>query len=298
MEPSLRLFRYALAVADEGGFTRAAERLGIAQPPLSQQIARLESELGFRIFRRGRGGTAPTAPGAVFLARARIALFQADDAIVRARRAAQGEIGLLTLGLSGGAMFSFLPRLLRDFRAAQPSIALDLLNVPADEQVARLAAGTLDAGFMLKATAPREVVFERVHVEGYVAALPASHALARRKRLRLAQLAAEPFVLFPAEGSGFHAEVLALCRAAGFVPRVAQLIAPMHAVVGLVGAGLGVSVVPESVRAVSMRDVRYLPLHGLERASERFLAFRRTDRSPAADRFIDFVNARAKQARG
>jgi DNA-binding transcriptional LysR family regulator len=298
MPPDLRLFRYAVAVAEERGFGRAAQRLRIAQPPLSQQIRRLEGALGIVLFERGAGGAVPTPAGKVFVERARVALREAEGAVEAARRAVRGEIGTLTLGLAGGTMFSFLPVLLRDFRAAFPSIALDLRNLTPDEQMTLLASGGIDLGFTRRAPAQPGIALELAHAEPFMAALPARHLLTRRRSLVLADLAQEPFVLFPrAQGSGFHAEVAGLCLAANFAPHVVQEIAPMHAVIGLVGAGLGVSVVPASVRALKLAGVVFRPLRGLEGASQIFLAKRATVPSPAATSFIEFARARLRNER-
>lgn len=294
MPIELRLFRYAVTVADEGSFTRAAERLGIAQPPLSQQIAALEARLGFRLFVRGPGGVVPTAAGRVFVDRARITIEHANDAVDRARLAAEGRTGTLALGLSGASMFSFLPPLLRDYRRGWPGVALHLRNLGIDEQLALLAEGRLDGGFTREIVVPDGFALERVHAEPFVAALPVTHRLARRASIALEELARDEFVLFPDVGSGFHAEVVALCRAAGFVPAVVQTLAPMHAVVGLVGAGLGVSIVPASVKVLAFADVRYVRLRGTARESEQYLAYDPSSMSPVARGFVDFVRERLR----
>lgn len=289
MAVELRLFRYAVAVADEASFTRAAERLGIAQPPLSQQIRALEGNLGFRLFERGPGGVKLTPAGEAFVKQARVVLHQADEAISRARAASAGRVGKLALGLSGASMFSYLPPLLRDYRRAWPEVELELRNLTPDEQLTMLSEGRLDAGFGRRVAVPTGYSLEPVHAEPFVAALPLTHGLAKRKVIDLDDLKGDPFVLFPNEGSGFHAEVLALCRGAGFVPEVVQTIAPMHAVIGLVGAGLGVSVVPASVRALAFNDVRYVTLRGLSNASEQFLVYDPKRMSAVASRFVEFT---------
>lgn len=289
MTVELRLFRYAVAVADEASFTRAAERLGIAQPPLSQQIRALEGKLGFRLFERGPGGVNLTPAGEAFVKQARIVLHQADEAVARARAASAGRVGKLALGLSGASMFSYLPPLLRDYRRAWPEVELELRNLTPDEQLAMLSEGRLDAGFVRRVAVPAGYVLEPVHAEPFVAALPLSHRLAKRKGIDLADLKGDAFVLFPNEGSGFHAEVMALCRTAGFIPEVVQTIAPMHAVIGLVGAGLGVSVVPASVRALAFSDVRYVTLRGLDKASVQFVVYDPRRMSAVASRFVEFT---------
>lgn len=290
MRADLRLFRYAVAVADEAGFGRAAAKLGISQPPLSQRIGELEASLGVKLFDRGPAGTTPTAAGAAFLERARVALREADRAMELARSAARGEVGELALGVAGGAMFSILPGMLRGFRARYPEVGLSILNLSPDEQMAQLADGRIDAGFTRLAPCPPSVILELAHTEPYMVALSSSspHG-ADTGSIDLADLADDMFVLFPRQGSGFHMEVLALCMAAGFSPRIAQEIAPMHAVVGLVGAGLGIAVVPDSACVLAFPGVVYRPLRGLERASKLYLASHRERRSPGCATFIRFA---------
>jgi DNA-binding transcriptional LysR family regulator len=289
VRPDLRLFRYALAIADEGGFCHAAARLGISQPPLSQRIAELESALGVRLFDRKPNGTHPTAAGSVFLEQARAALDAAHKAIDCAQAAGRGEAGTLTLALSGGAMFGFLPPLLRQFRDAHPRIALTIRSVRPDEQIARIADGRFDAGITRLTASASEVQLRQVHREGFVAALPAALAGPETGPMTLRELEDQPFVMFQQEGSGFHAEVLAICRQAGFVPRIAQEIAPMHAVLGLVEAGFGIAVVPESVRVLAFPGIVYRQIRGLEQASALYLATHLSKRSPQCEAFISHL---------
>lgn len=284
--PDLRLFRYALAVADEGGFGRAAAKLGMSQPPLSQRIAELESVLGLKLFERRADGARPTAAGRVFLDEARIALHAAQRALLRGQTAARGEAGALSLALSGGSMFGFLPGMLRRFREGHPDIHLTIRNLPPDEQIVQIADGRIDAGITRLAPSTERVRLEPVHEEGFVAALPAAMVQRHAGAMRLSDLQDTPFVMFQREGSGFHTEVTALCIQAGFVPRVVQDIAPIHAVLGLVEAGFGVAVVPESARILGFPHVVYRPLIGLERASRLYLATRAAERSPTCERFI------------
>ncbi|QYU68219.1 LysR family substrate-binding domain-containing protein [Leptolyngbya sp. 15MV] len=178
-------------------------------------------------------------------------------------------------------------------------MALDLRNLTPDEQMLLLASGRIDAGFTRRAPAQPGVALELAHSEPFIAALPVRHRLAQRRSLALADLAGEPFVLFPrGQGSGFHAELITLCLAAGFAPQVAQEIAPMHAVVGLVGAGLGVSVLPASVRALRLAGVVFRPLRDLDGASRIFLATRLDGLSPAAASFVAFARARLRHEDG
>lgn len=290
MRADLRLFRYAVAVADEAGFARAASRLGISQPPLSQRIAELESSLGVKLFDRRPFGAVPTSVGKIFLEQARVALREADRAMDMARGAAAGDLGELKLTLAGGAMFSFLPKLLRDFCAFYPRVTLSIRNLPPDEQILRIAEGAVDVGFTRIAPCPPSVSLELLHSEAYLVALPSGHRFSSRGSIKLGDLSTEPFVMFHKEGSGFHLEVVALCLTAGFSPRVAQEIAPMHAIVSLVGAGLGIAVVPDSAHVLAFPGVIYKPLRGLERASRLYLASHSDARSAVCNSFINFAH--------
>lgn len=291
--PDLRLFRYALAIADEGGFGRAAARLGISQPPLSQRIAELEAALGLKLFERRADGARPTAAGIVFLDEARLALHAAHRAMALGQAAGRGEAGALSLALSGGSMFGFLPRQLQLFREEHPDIRLTIRNLAPDDQITQIADGRVDAGITRLAPAGRGVSLAQVHEEGFVVAMHATEAAGKVSPMRLSDLARRPFVMFQREGSGFHSEVTALCLQAGFVPDVVQEISPIHAVLGLVEAGFGVAVVPESARILAFPHVVYRRLVGLEKASRLYLATHESERSPQCERLIAHLRGAA-----
>ena len=286
--PDLRLFRYALAVADFGGFGAAAQRLGISQPPLSQRIAELEEILGTRLFVRGPKGATVTAAGNVFLANARIAIEQAENALKRGQAAAQGAAGQVTIAVAGGSMFGFLPHLLRDFCAINVDVQVTMRNLSPDQQMEQISDGRMDVGFTRLAPTMAGLLLEKVHREGYVAAIPRRLAKNLKSPLRLSMLKDFNFVMFQQEGSGFYAEVLALCQGAGFMPRVAQETAPMHAVIGLVAAEFGVAIVPMSTTRLAFKDVLYMPLTGLERASVLYMATRKHGMPAVTQKFVEF----------
>lgn len=290
MRPDLRLFRYAVAVADEAGFGRAAAKLGMSQPPLSQRIAELETSLGIRLFDRSAAGAVPTAAGLVFLDQARIALCEAERAIEMATLAKRGAVGKLTLAVAGGAMFSFLPGLLGAYRARHPEIGLTILNLLSpDEQIAQIADGRIDAGLTRIAPVPAVVSLMLVHSEPFVLALPACRCPSETADVDLRDFAQDPFILFPHQGSGFHQEVVSLCLAAGFAPRIAQEIAPMHAVIGLVGAGMGLAVVPASAAVLAFPGVVYRTLREPVFESRLYLATHRQRQSDVCVAFLRFA---------
>ncbi len=294
MHADLCLFRYAVAVANEGGFTSAAARLGISQPPLSKRIAELEASLGVKLFDRLPSGTVSTTIGTAFLEQALIALREADWALEIAHAAATGMSERLKVATAGGALFSFLPMLLRDFLVKYPGIALTIQNLTPNDQIAYIAEGAVDVGFTRIALCSPTVMLKLVLVlaEPYLVALPSKHRFASRKSLRLKDLSSELFVMLRPEGSaGFHNGVLALCEAAGFASSIAQEIATMDVVVSLVDAELNIALVPDPSRVLAFLGVVCKPLRGLEHPSHLYLAMRNDRRTPVCNSFIDFAHA-------
>ena len=292
MHADLCLFRYAVAVANEGGFIRAAARLGISQPSLSQRIAELEASLSVKLFDRLPSGTVPTTIGTAFLEQARIALREADWALEIAHAAVTGMAGRLKVATASGAMFSLLPMLLRDFRAKYPGIALTIQNLTPDDQIAHIAEGAVDVGFTRISPCSPSVTLKLVLAEPYLVALPSKHHFASRKSLRLKDLSSELFVMLRPEGrAGFHHEVLVLREAAGFAPRIAQEIATMDVIVSLVDAELSIAEMSDPSRVLAFPGVVCKPLRGLEHPSRLYLAMRNDRRTPVCNSFIDFAHA-------
>jgi DNA-binding transcriptional LysR family regulator len=284
----LRHLRYFVAVAEELHFGRAAARLHLAQPPLSRQIQQLENELGVRLFERGKRRVALTDAGAVFLDHARAVLAQADAAVEAARGAARGEAGKLTVGFIGAASYSVLPGIVQAFRTRVPDAELVLQELTTAEQLAALRAGQLRAGLVRPPVADATLAAETILREPLVVALPAGHPLAAQRRLALAALAAEPWVLFPRRlAADLYDQIVALCERAGFRPRLAQEAVQMQTVVRLVGAGGGVSLVPRSVRTLHSAGVAYRPLRDGPATVEMAVAWRRDDESPLLRQFLD-----------
>ena len=257
----LRHLRYFVAVAEELHFGRAAARLGIAQPPLSQQIQQLERALGALLFERTRRQVRLTEAGALLLEHARRILGDVARAGGAVQRAARGELGTLTVAFAASVMFLELPGVIRAFRARYPDVTLSLREMPTAWQLAALDSGEIDLGFLRETPATPRLTIEPVMREPLRLAIPRAHPLAARQRVPLALLAEEPFVLFPAElAPGLHAQVLALCRAAGFEPRVVQESRELYTTVSLVEAGLGVTIVPASLEKMGWTGVVYRPL--------------------------------------
>lgn len=262
----LRHLRYFVGVAEELHFGRAAQRLGISQPPLSQQIRALEDELQVSLFERSSRRVALTPAGRLFLSEARRTLAQADHAVAVARRAALGEIGELRLGFSTSAPFTaIVSQALFSFRQRHPGIRLLLNEMPRDAQIEALVAGELDVGFIRGVGLPvlsADIRALPLIAEPLLVAMRAGHPLAELNRpLSIADLAGEPFVLFGRErGGGFNEHVALLCRRAGFEPHIAQQASGLATMLGLVAAGFGVTMVSASLGALHADNVVYRTL--------------------------------------
>jgi DNA-binding transcriptional LysR family regulator len=294
----LRHLRYFAAVAEEGHVTRAAARLGIQQPPLSQQIRALEAELEVQLFRRKPRGVELTQAGEALLAEARIILDRVEHAIVTARRTAHGDAGRIGLGFTSSASFHpFVPRIIREFREASPLVSLTLEEAGTGELVDGLRAERIDAAFVRSPIgAAAELDVHSVLEEQMVAALPAGHRLAgRTTRLPLAALEEETFILYRRPlGPGLYDAIIAACQRAGYSPHIGQEAPRMLATLSLVAAGLGVTLIPASMRRIGIEGVAYRPLDrkaGL--IAPLNLACRRGESAPVVRRFVALVRRTA-----
>jgi DNA-binding transcriptional LysR family regulator len=289
----LRHLRYFVAVAEERHFGRAAERLHIAQPPLSQQIRRLETELGVTLLHRTTRSVDVAPAGEVLLARAKEVLAAVDDAVEDTRRAARGEFGRLAIGFTGSATYALLPRLAAALRSALPGVVLDLqgeLLTPA--QVARLLDGSLDLGVLRPPVRERALSVEVVRSDPLIAVLARTHRLAAVDAVPLEELADEPFVVYPSHfRSVTHDAVEETCAAHGFLPRVALEVSETATLVSFVAAGVGVSLVPASVRHMTVDGAVYRPLAGEAATVELALAWRRDDVTPMLERALEIIRA-------
>lgn len=291
----LRHLRYFVAVAEELHFGRAAQRLHIAQPPLSRQIKDLERELDADLFERLPRGVQLTAAGRAFLPQARLTLAQAERAKRSAQRAAQGETGRLRVGFIDAATYpGVLPGVLAFFRMHLPLIGLSLFEMDSAEQEEALREGRIDIGILQSppADAERWLHLEEVYSDPLVAALPRTHRRAARRRLALADLADEGFVLFPRSvDPTLYDEVIARCRGAGFSPRLAQEAASWQTLTGLVSAGVGIAFIPQTLSRIRRPGVVFHPVRGLPVKMRIFAAWRRNDRSPVRERFVTALRA-------
>jgi DNA-binding transcriptional LysR family regulator len=258
----LRQLRYFVAVAEELHFGRAAARVHIAQPPLSQQIKGLEAELGVLLLQRTRRSVALTPAGAAFLEQARDILARAGQAAETARRVQAGEEGRLAVGFVNPAMDAFLARTVAAFRTRRPGVALTLVEAATVEQVEEVRAGRLDLGFIrLYGEPPAGLAVRLACREPYVLALPRGHRLARRDRVALFALQGEPVILTPARyGAALRAAMLTALARAGATPAPAQEARTKQTALSLVAAGAGLALVPESSRVWRREGVVFRPV--------------------------------------
>jgi DNA-binding transcriptional LysR family regulator len=285
----LRHLRYFVAVAENLHFRRAAERLSIAQPALSQQIQQLERELGVQLLDRTRRRVALTEAGVVFLDRARATLAEATAAVQLAQMAGRGEMGHLAVGVVTSALYGAFPDIVRVFGERYRQVHLTLHELPANEQTLALRAGRIHVSFLRPPIDETDLTVRIIAREPWMVALPTSHALARKARVSLAALAGEPFLLFSRElAPGLYDQLIAMCQGAGFSPRIVQE-AQMHTVVNLVAAGIGVSLVPATLENLSRRGLVYKKLSGAAPKLDLAVAWRRDDRSPLLGSFLSVV---------
>jgi DNA-binding transcriptional LysR family regulator len=264
--PGLRQLTYFVAVAEELHFGRAAARVGIAQPPLTQQIQKLEARIGCRLFRRGRR-TELTEAGVALLEEARRILPQVEHAVEHTRRTGRGETGELRLGAPPSVMLSALPAVIRKYRERFPEVRFTLRELSTSAIEDALGRGEIDLGLLRETRPALPLVSKVLFEESVVAVLPAAHPLAGRRTLALGALRAEPFVFFPRRlGGAFYDRLVSFCADADFVPRIVQEATQWQSVVCLVEAGLGVSLAPGCVQRFRWKGVVYRPLRGLRTA--------------------------------
>ncbi|MEC4591507.1 MULTISPECIES: LysR family transcriptional regulator [Nitrospirillum] len=301
----LRHIRYFLAVAEEGNFTRAAARLGIGQPPLSQQVKDLEREVGAALFHRVPHGAELTEAGRAFMDRVRPFPALAQQALDSARRAARGELGSLRAGFTSSSAFNpAVAGAIRSFRRAYPEVDLGLVESNSIPLLAALEGGEVDIIFLRTDPPPGGPVQTRLlAVEPMVAVLPAGHPAAGTPVLDLGRLRDDPFILFPkGAGPSMFETTMAACRAAGFEPRLYQTAPQMSSIVNLVAAELGVSIMPASMSQVRVAGVVFLPLAplpGVAQPTARLaLAWRRGDTRVLVRNFINHAGPAVAEPQG
>ncbi|WP_312626359.1 LysR family transcriptional regulator [Scandinavium sp.] len=295
MNIELRHLRYFVAVAEELHFGRAAARLNISQPPLSQQIQILEQQIGARLFARTNRSVSMTAAGKQFLNDARQILMQVEEAAARAARLHHGETGELRIGFTSSAPFiQAVSDTLSRFRRQYPDVHLQTRESNTREQIAPLNEGALDLGLMRKTQLPDTLDWQVILREPLLAMVPRDHRLAQCDAVTLAELVQEPLVFFdPRVGTGLYDDILGLLRPYG-APIITQEVGEAMTIIGLVSAGLGVSILPASFKKVQLNEMRWLPIADEEAVSEMWLVWsRHHEQTQAAQRFREQLLAAA-----
>ncbi len=289
----LRHLRYFSTVATELHFGRAAEKLHIAQPPLSKQIQDLEAELGFELFNRTKRSISLTPAGQAFLIEVNQIFQQLDRAIDIGRKTSRGELGQISIGFVGSATYNILPVILQQFRDRYPHVQIELHELTTDRQLIWLREGRIDIGLirppMIGVGFASQIIFR----ESLVVALPIDHHLAELDTIELSSLATEPFILFPRQlAPGLYDPIIAICQAAGFSPQVVQECIQMQTIVSLVSANMGVSILPESIQEAQRQGVVYKPIvasFGIEKLATIAIVWRLNDDSPTIDRLLELI---------
>jgi DNA-binding transcriptional LysR family regulator len=299
MNIELRQLRYFVAVAEEMHFGRAAARLHMTQPPLSQTIQSLEATLGTQLFSRTKRSVALTPAGLALLPEAQRMLSQAEALPDRARRAASGESGHLSLAFVSTVDYSVLPPLLRDFRGHYPQVQLDLREATTDVQLEELAQGRIDAGLLIPPMPDKlkaELDYVPVLSEPLILAAPQGiKALRGKNTIALKTLSDLPLIIFPRRiAPAFHDAILACFRDAGLTPHIGQEAIQMQTIVGLVSAGMGFALVPQSVSNLKRPGVAYRALLDKTPFVETGLAWRRDNTSPVLHAFLELLREKYK----
>lgn len=284
----LRQLRYFVAIAEEGSFSRAAERLHVSQPPLSTQIKALEDELGVPLLVRSNRGVALTAAGRVFFEEVRAVLARLEHARGKALQAGHGDVGMLSVGFVSIADYSILPPALKDFRARFPLAEVQLHELTTDAQIRELRAARLDLGIALGPVDEPDLAFTRLMREELILAAPSGHPLVKGKEaVDLRTLSKASFIIPPRDvAPGLYDLIISHCRASGFAPRITQHARQMQTVIGLVSSGIGLSLVPSSVRNLKRAGVQYHALRGKPAIIELGLLRLLHSGSPLQDNFV------------
>jgi len=288
--PELRLLRYFVAVAEELHFGRAAARLHVAQPGLSQQIQSLERRLGVRLLERTSRQVRLTPAGSLLLTEGRRLLADTERTVERVQRTGRGEIGRVTVAAIGSATYDIVPRLLRAHRTRHPDVELVLREMSTPAQVQALRSGEIDVGLLRVPADTAGLVVHTVREDRMALMLPEAHPLARKSRLPLRALAREPLILFPASPRPSWADtVIAACREAGFEPIVAQEAMESATVVSFVAAGVGIAIVPEGLKVLARPGVVFRLVTPPAPLTHLAAVHRTGELAPTVASFLDVV---------
>ena len=286
----LRHLRYFVAVAEELHFGRAALRLHLAQPPLSQQIRKLEELLGYALFVRTSRSVALTSAGEALLHRAQRTLRNVQRDLDETRNIGRGEVGSLHIGFVGSGVLTTLPAIFSAYREAFPGVRLHLYESFTARVLEGLENGTLDAGILRDGDPADGIDVATIYSEPFVAVLPATHPRARQKSIAPASLRGEPFVYYPATaGHRAYEKPFSLFEEHGFRPQIVQEASHWLTILRLIGAGFGVSIAPACIREIASKEVVCLPLRGTSLVSTMELAWRHGETRPIVQQFLQIA---------
>lgn len=289
-----RHIRYFLVLAEELHFGRAARRLSISQPPLSLNIQQLEASVGAQLFIRNSKEVRLTSAGQAFVPAARALLEQAADAARHARDVGRGMAGYLNVGFVGAMLYRGLPQMLRTFQAQHPALRLVLRELNSQDQLIELAHDQLDVGFVHSTRLPSEMSHLLFASEAFVCCLPAGHPLARKRKVALALLRDETFVLFARKVSpDYYERILSICTDAGFQPEVRHEVRHWLSVVSLVSQGMGVALVPAALQHSAMGGAVFVPLDTTTTHSQSYCIWKTRREDAALAAFIGMARGAA-----
>jgi DNA-binding transcriptional LysR family regulator len=292
----LRHLRYFMMVAEELHFGRAAERLHMAQPPLSLQIRQLETRLGFQLFYRTQRSVVITEAGQVFLEECQKIFWQLEQAIRSGQQVSRGELGQLAIAFVSSAAYNVLPSILRSFRAAVPQVSLELHELTTDQQLRWMREGRIDVGFVRPPIEDEAFAWTTIFQEPLVVALPEAHALAANLQVDLPMLAGEAFILFPRLlAPGLYDQIISLCQQGGFSPNVVQEAIQMQTIISLVAAEMGIAIVPISLQNLQRTGVVYRAFVEVTPQAAIALTWPKLSTSVTVKRFQEVVQQVAQQ---
>lgn len=282
-----RHLRYFLALAEELHYGRAAQRLAISQPPLSVAIQQLEASVGARLFDRDSKGVRLTPAGDAFRTSAQALLDRAEDACALAREVQAGEVGRLRLGFVGSTLFNGLSAWLQAFQASHPKVEVIVIELNSQDQIEALLGQELDLGLVHTDRLPPALASQPLYSEPFLACLPANHPGAKLKKIPLATLSDQPFILFSRKGSpDYHARIVEICRQHGFYPRLQHEGRHWLSVVSLVAQGMGISIVPAAFQRAGVQGAVFRPLAEAIEASAVFAAWRKDAEAVLRESFL------------
>lgn len=292
----LRHLRYFVAVAEELHFGRAANRLHLAQPPLSQQIRKLEEIVGYQLFMRTSRAVKLTSAGEIFLDRARRTLRHVDEDLEEARSVGRGEVGFLRVGFIGSSMLTALPAMLGRYRRQFPKVNLQLSEFHTSGVIQQLLDEAMDVGVMRDSGPTEGLIVEPLFSEPFVWVLPSRHPLAKRKTLAGTELRDEPFVMPPViAGRRAYDKLILPCEDSGFRPIVVQVASQWLTILRLVGAGIGVTIAPACVQRIATPDVVWRKVQGTRTRSDIELAYRVGENRAIVKTFCDLSRSLLSQ---